>query len=243
MTEINSKITTPIAIIIAGSLIAIAIIAAGYFGFFGNNNETIPDNSTNLESLREISDDDHIRGSIDKAEIIVLEYSDLECPYCKSFHETLNQLRDTYTDEEFAWVFRHAPLDSLHAQARQEAEAAECVADIAGEDAFWNYIDKIYATTTSNDGLDLSLLPQFAEEVGADKQEFNKCLESGRTADIVQRDLDNALEATGGKIGTPFSIIILKDGQKFELGGALPFEALKQGIDSILAGALDQNNQ
>lgn len=237
MTEANSKITTPIAIIIAGVLIALAIIAAGYFGLFDKNNETVAGANTSLENLREISDDDHVRGSLDKAEVIILEYSDLECPFCKNFHETMNQIIAAYPDGEVAWVFRHFPLDSLHTKARTEAEAAECIAQLVGEDAFWNYIDKIFEATPSNDGLDLALLSQFATEVGADKAKFDTCTTKRQTQKVVETDEENAY-ASGGN-GTPFSIIVLKDGQKIGLGGALPFENLKQIIDSVLTETLE----
>lgn len=222
--------STAIAIVIAGALIAGAVL-------YTNKNDSSTANAQHdFNKLEKVSSKDHIQGNED-ALITVIEYSDLECPFCKQFHETLIKLRADYSDEEFAWVFRHAPLDSLHAKARTEAIASECVAKLAGEEAFWEYTDKIFTTTTSNDGLDLSLLPTFAEEVGANRQEFQTCLDNEETGELVQDDLDNALAVTRNKLGTPFVVILIddKDAEPLVLPGAVPYDQLKPGLDQMLA--------
>jgi len=81
--------------------------------------------------------DDHIRGD-KKARIALIEYSDLECPFCKTFHPTAQKIVDDYKGKVM-WVYRHFPL-SFHANAQKEAEASECVSSLGGEDAFWKYI-------------------------------------------------------------------------------------------------------
>lgn len=232
----EAKITTPVAIIIAGVVVALALFAGNYFG---DNTPSPADPNNNgeagiaLENMNEVTEEDYIRGSAD-AQVTIVEYSDLECPFCKNFHETMNQVVSEYEPDEVAWVFRHFPLDTLHRKARQEAIAAECVGILGGDEAFWAYIDRIFETTTSNDGLNLDLLPQFATEVGIEATAFNTCIEGDEAARAVQDDVDNAI-AAGGR-GTPFSILVTADGQTVELGGAVPYENLKQGIDSILAG-------
>lgn len=93
-----------------------------------------------------------VRGNPD-AKITIIEYSDLECPFCKRFHVTMEQVLATYGNDVRV-VFRHFPLDSLHKKARTEANAVEC----AGEQGkFWEFIDGIFAVTPSNDGLDITL--------------------------------------------------------------------------------------
>ncbi len=225
---------TPIAIVIAGALIAGAVIYTDF-----NKSSDTANNPYDFKALDKVTKNDHLRGDL-KASITIVEYSDLECPFCKKFHETLNLLRKDYSSDEFAWVFRHAPLDSLHRQARTEAIASECVAKLKGEEAFWTYIDKIYAITTSNDGLDLALLPQFAKEVGVDEQKFKTCLDSKETEKVVQADLDNALEISKGQLGTPF-VLVLIDGkdEPLVLPGAVPYEQLKPAIDQLLADSKD----
>ncbi|MEX0919080.1 MAG: thioredoxin domain-containing protein [Candidatus Paceibacterota bacterium] len=108
----------------------------------GNLGE-VPEQNEALTNLRPISPTDHIQGSPD-APVIILEYSDIDCPFCARFHQTMKQVRATYDDDQVAWVFRHFPLDNLHPEARRKAEAAECVAELAGEEAFWDYLNKIF---------------------------------------------------------------------------------------------------
>lgn len=173
---------------------------------------------------------DHIRGS-DKAEITLIEYSDLECPFCKRFHPTLQQILADYKGK-VRWVYRHFPLAQLHSKAPKEAEATECVAKLGGETAFWKYLDKIYEVTPSNNGLDLAQLPIMAGQVGVNVAAFQKCLDSGEMTAKVAADEQDALSA-GGQ-GTPYSVLITKDGQKVPVSGALPIEQIKQMIDSLL---------
>ncbi|MGB6882161.1 MAG: thioredoxin domain-containing protein, partial [Microgenomates group bacterium] len=99
-------------------------------------------------NIPEITEKDYIRGSKD-ARVFLIEYSDFECPFCKDFHETAQQIVDEY-DGQVGWVYRHFPLDVLHAKARTEAIAAECAAELGGNDGFWAFIDKIYEITPSN---------------------------------------------------------------------------------------------
>jgi protein-disulfide isomerase len=82
---------------------------------------------------------DHILGS-PEAQIIIVEYSDLECPYCKKFGETMKEIV-AESNGNVAWVYRHWVV---HAGALPKAGAAECVAKIKGNDAFWKYVDLVF---------------------------------------------------------------------------------------------------
>ncbi len=105
--------------------------------------------------MKPISADDHILGNIG-AKIVILEYSDLECPYCKVFHKTMHQVIESNPD--IAWVYRHYPIPQLHPKAFHEAEASECAWEQGGNDAYWKYMDKIFEITPSNNGLDVKEL-------------------------------------------------------------------------------------
>jgi protein-disulfide isomerase len=193
-----------------------------------------PDNSNLAEAikLRAVDKNDHIFGN-PNAPVKVVEFSDLECPFCKRFHPTMKQVLSVYGDR-VAWVYRHFPLDTLHPKARKEAEAAECAAALGGNEAFWNYTDRIFETTPSNNGLDLALLPKIAEELGISRNQFDQCLNDGRYADRVQKDFDDGLAA--GVRGTPTSFVIDKKGKKYLINGALPYEQVKTIIDEALRG-------
>ena len=89
----------------------------------------------------QIRDEDHYRGS-ENPRIIVFEFSDYECPYCKQFHPTLQKLITDY--DNIGWVYRHFPIESIHPLARPAAEASECVFGLGGEEAFWKYTDYLF---------------------------------------------------------------------------------------------------
>lgn len=187
--------------------------------------------STDIK-MRPVSVDDHIIGN-PNADLIIVEYSDPECPFCKVFHSTMRRVMDEYgKDGKVAWVYRHFPIDSLHPKARKEAEALECANELGGPSKFWQYTNLLYDTTTSNNSLDPAQLPIMAKAVGLDVSAFNTCLSSGKYAAKVQADYEDAI-AAGGK-GTPNSIIVSKDGTKTPVQGAQPYENLKGIIDALL---------
>lgn len=179
--------------------------------------------------LAEFTGDEWYKGGKD-AKVTVIEYSDTECPFCKRFHVTMNQVIDEYGDK-VKWVYRHSPLASLHRKAQKEAEATECAGELGGNDGFWKYIDRLFEITPSNDGLAESQLPQIAEDVGLDRKKFESCLDSGKFTAKVQSQLREG-EAAGMR-GTPYSIIVVGD-QQIPLSGAQPFSQVKAIIDSLL---------
>lgn len=93
-----------------------------------------------------------VRGNVN-AQITIIEYTDLECPYCKRFHQTMEQIMATYSND-VRLVLRHFPLDSLHKKSRAEANAVECAAE---QGKFWEYVDGIFKVTPSNDGMDITI--------------------------------------------------------------------------------------
>lgn len=142
----------------------------------------------------------------------------------------MKEVMDTYgKDGKVAWVYRHFPIDQLHSKARKEAVAFECANEQGGNDKFWEYADRLYEVTPANNGLDLAELPKIAEYVGLDKAKFNTCLASTKYDKHIQDEVENA-QATGGN-GTPWSIVVGKDGKKYPLSGAQPISAIKQLID------------
>lgn len=173
---------------------------------------------------------DHVRGNPDAA-ITLIEYSDYECPFCKRFHPTVLQALETYPDD-VRLVYRHFPL-SFHANAQKEAEAAECVAELGGNDAFWNYTDAIFERTASNGtGFALTALGPLAKELGVDQTKFQECLDSGKYAQYVQDQMDAG--AAAGVSGTPGTFIVNANGESQLVPGALPFESIDQVIQSML---------
>ena len=227
---VQNNLGIPIAIVIAGALIAGAVFYTSGSANTAGANQLQPEAPTgDLEAMAPISGSDHIRGNPD-APVKIVEYSDTECPFCKRFHETMRQVVDA--NDDVAWVYRHFPLDQLHKKARKEAVATECANELGGNDAFWKYLDRLFAVTPANDGLDPSELPKIAQYVGLDVAKFNECLASTKYDQHVEDEVQNAV-ATGGT-GTPWSIVVSKSGKKYPLSGAQPLEAVKQLIDVAL---------
>ena len=176
-----------------------------------------------------VSDADWVEGDRN-AKVTIVEYSDLECPFCQRHHDTLKQVVENYKGQ-VNWVYRHYPLTSLHSKADTEAEASECAGELGGNDAFWAYIDRIFEITPTNNGLNLDELPNIAEYVGLDRAKFQECLDSGRHAEKVAQQTAEASLA-GGQ-GTPYNVIVSGE-EKIPVSGALPYEQFTSLIDSLL---------
>lgn len=95
-----------------------------------------------LQNYRPVDETDHILGNKD-ALVSVIEYSDYQCPFCKNFHPTVKRALAEYGDD-INWVYRHFPLETIHPEARPMAHAAECVADLKGNEAFWQFSDLLF---------------------------------------------------------------------------------------------------
>src|SRR3989338_2048742 len=235
----TTALTISIAIVIAGALIAGAVYlgtSKGSSTTAGNNQQPqqVAQQTGDLEQMKSISKDDHIRGNPD-APVKIVEYSDTECPFCKRFHGTMQEVMNEYSkDGKVAWVYRHFPLDQLHSKARKEAVALECANEQGGNDKFWSYADRLYEITPANNGLDPAELPKIAQYVGLDVAKFNTCLASTKYDAHIEDDVQNAT-ATGGN-GTPWSIVVDKNGKKYPLSGAQPYASVKQLIDLALQG-------
>lgn len=231
--------SVPVAIIAAGVIVALAIFYGG-----AENRKQAPKVNAPVAgqpeagapeqkeiTVKPISGADHVLGDA-SADIVVIEYSDLECPFCKRFHNTMHQVVTAYNGK-VAWAYRHFPLDQLHSKARKEAEATECAAELGGNEKFWAYIDRLMEVTPANNGLDAAELPKIAAYVGLDKAKFSTCLESGKYAAAIQTSVQDAMAA--GAQGTPYSVVITKSGKKSVIPGALPLEQVKGIIDAALA--------
>lgn len=234
-TLMMEKLSVPIAIVVAGGLIAGSLYysnikSAEKLANIKTTQGTLAGTTT---EMRPISAEDHILGN-PNAPLKIVEYSDTECPYCKQFHITLKRVMDEYGKSgKVAWVYRHFPIDQLHPKARKEAEALECASELGGVTKFWEYTDLVYSTTNSNNTLDPAELPKIANKIGLNVTAFNTCLSSGKYAAKVEADYQDAVKA-GGR-GTPNSIIVSTDGTKTTVQGAQSYEALKSTIDALLA--------
>mgnify|MGYP001568742521 CR=1 FL=1 len=184
-------------------------------------------------TIKPVTQEDHVRGDFD-APIKIVEFSDVECPFCKQFHKTLIQVMSEYGNSgRVAWVYRHFPLDSLHpVKARKGAEASECANELGGNDAFWAFLDKYFEVTPSNNQFDTNQLPVIAEAIGLNRTAFMACLESGKYAQKIESQIQDAIAA--GANGTPFSVMVNAQGETFPINGALPYTQIKSLVEQAL---------
>lgn len=228
--QINTQkqsLSIPIAIVIAGALVAFGIYWSGRGPVAAPQGKV---SAAVADAIKPVSSADHILGN-KNAKIMIVEYSDTECPFCKNFHNTLNQIVTDYKGQ-VAWAFRYFPV---HTKSVHEGNAMECAAELGGNDIFWKYTDKVFAATNSNDSLDQSLLPQFAADLGLDRAKFTACLDSGKYDAKINGDRQNVIDA--GAQGTPYSVIFIggPTGERVPISqGALPYASMKEIIDSIL---------
>ena len=126
--------------------------------------------------------DTPIRGQA-QAPVKIVEFADYECPYCRQIEPTLKKLEAEY-GEKIAVAYKDAPLP-MHSHAKKAAEAAHC-ADAQGK--FWEYHDLLLASKQ----FESLQLKEYAKTLKLDSEKFDKCLESGEEANLVQAQLDEA---------------------------------------------------
>ena len=193
-------------------------------------NQAAPPPAQQASKKPELTSDDRIRGNKD-AKLALIEYSDMECPFCKRFHPTMQQVMTEYKDQ-VKWVYRDYPLN-FHQNAQKEAEAGWCVFELGGNDAFWKFLDILFERTTSNGtGFALDKLGPLAQEVGVNQTKFQSCLDSGKYTKKVQDQMARGSEE--GVQGTPGTIILTEKGDTQLINGALPYEQVKPMIDAAL---------
>ncbi len=168
---------------------------------------------------------DTIRNVQGTGDLTIVEYSDIDCPFCVRFHPTMQQVMDNY-DGKVRWAYKHLPLTSLHPNAKKKALASECAAD---QGKFWEFIDTIVENTAT----DTEEITTTADAIGLDRTKFDDCLANEDTADRITTDSAEAQKF--GARGTPYALVLDKDGKIVDvIEGALPYDSVAAIIDSHL---------
>jgi predicted DsbA family dithiol-disulfide isomerase len=155
----------------------------------------------------------------ENAPVTIVEFSDFECPFCSRAEESVTQVMEKYAGK-VRLVFRHYPLP-FHSNAQKAAEASACAND---QGKFWDMHRQLFANQKA---LTVEQLKGHAATVGLDKAKFDECLDSGKHADLVKKDMAEGQEA--GVTGTPAFFINGK-----LLSGALPASEFEKVIDAEL---------
>jgi protein-disulfide isomerase len=235
----NNALAIPIAIVLGFGLIALAIFFSGT-GAKETATEVNPENAIEEAAgnigktgpVRPVDENDHIKGN-PNAPIVIVEYSDFDCPFCKNFHETMTRIMETYgADGKVAWVYRHFPLEQLHQNAPLIAQASECVAELGGDEAFWKFADRVFGERGTNEPTDISRLSEFATAAGVGANAYSSCMEDGRTRTAVEEDFADGINA--GAKGTPYSLVLV-GGQQGVINGAQQYEYVDTVLQTLIA--------
>jgi protein-disulfide isomerase len=211
----------------------LAVIAALYLANLGLRNDKAPavagepdpaaaaadDTQPTVGGVPGITADDHVLGN-PNAKVVLIEYSDFECPFCSRHIPTMQQIVDDYGDE-IALVFRHFPL-SFHPDALPAAVASECAAE---QDKFWEFHDELFANNTE---LGDNLYEQIAKDLGMNVGDFQDCLDDNNYETQIKAEM--AAGAAAGVSGTPGTFV---NGQLVK--GAVPYDSFKSIVEQALA--------
>lgn len=165
------------------------------------------------------------RGPADAA-VVIVEFSDYQCPFCRRAETTLNEILRRYPND-VRWEYRHYPLPN-HPAARPAAEAAVCA---QAQGSFWAYHEKLFGQRAT---LDAGSLRRYAEEVGLDLAQFEACQQGPTARERVAADLRAGRLA--GASGTPAFFV-----NGIFLSGARPIEQFEKLIQAELAKAPASN--
>ncbi len=154
------------------------------------------------------------------APITIVEFSDFQCAYCKRVLTVLNQVLERYPDQ-VKLAFRDFPIQNIHPQAQQAAEAAHCASE---QGKFWEYHDLLFE---NQDTIPTANFADHAKTIGLEVASFQACLDSQKYKTKVERNYADGVKA--GVSGTPAFFI---NGRL--VSGAQPLEAFKAVIDEEL---------
>ncbi|HEX6196624.1 MAG TPA: Na+/H+ antiporter NhaA [Jiangellaceae bacterium] len=174
-------------------ILAASVLATGLAWAIFRVIELLPkrllDGARHADPLVDLADDvdperDHVRGP-DDAPVTLVEYGDYQCPHCGQAEPVIRELLADF-GSDLRYVFRHLPLDDVHDNAQQAAEAAEAA---AAQGRFWGMHDRLFA---HQDELTVDDLLRHARELGLDENRFEEELRKRKHAPRVAEDVDSA---------------------------------------------------
>jgi len=193
--------------------------------------EAQPLASDPLETVAPIQADDHVFGN-PNAPLVLVVYSDFQCPFCEEYHKTMHGIMELFGKEgSVAWVYRHFPFVDMHPESPMYALASECAASLGGNDAFWNYSDGLYDIISPDYAATPSDLVALAGTLGLERVAFASCMRTNELMDEVEADFNEAIRA--GADATPFTVIFTGDTPQ-ALTGAQPFPEFAGLIKALI---------
>src|SRR5207245_4668225 len=165
-------------------------------------------------------DPTRVRGN-PRAPVMIVEFSDYQCPYCHQVELTIKELLAKYGDK-VSLAYRDYPLTAIHSQAEIAAEGSRCALE---QGKFWEYHDQLFTASK----LDKDALVEYARNLKLDDKQFGSCLTSEKYKAEIEKDSEEGKKA--GVHGTPGFFI-----NGVTLSGAQPPDAFTRLIDDELGG-------
>ena len=221
-------------LILPGAILIAALLISGSVVFYSLSTDNLGANIKQAgnpvagEKVDVSADDDAVVGN-EKAKVTVIEFSDFQCPFCRSFWSgAFQQIKKEYIDTgKVKFVYRDFPL-SFHPAAISAAQATECAKD---QGKFWEMHDKIFSEQEKKGQgtiqFGVSDIKNWASQIGLDSTKFNQCLDSGKYKLKVEKDL-----ADGSSYGVSGTPTLFVNGNP--VVGAQPFSVFKAIIDAEL---------
>ncbi len=212
----------PVVIVVAGLIIAVAL----YVVRTGSETYT---SLKNIGALLPVTTDDHILGN-PEASVKVITYSDIDCEYCKTFRESMEQLvADESEHGGIAWVYRHYPQPAQHLYAKKHALASECAYLLGKDTAFFAFVRALNQIAPGGAQFDPAGYGVVAETLSLPKEELLNCIAGEKTAIRVERDISNALAI--GADALPYSVLVVDGKAPVPISGSLSYQELKAVVD------------
>lgn len=226
------KLSTPISVILGALIIGASILGYGFITRDGSSSAKM------TQFAGKAIDSSDIAEGNAKSKVVVVEYSDPECPYCVTVYPTMKQLRNEYKDK-VNFVYRHYPLTQIHPHAFDESKAIACAQTIGGSGKANEYIDAIYGYKSSKQTTQLIATGKedLARNIGLDIVAFTTCMNDQKTTETINASMADGVAA--GVQGTPTSFVLVKTRKGYEqvalIDGARPYTYFKAALDQALA--------
>ncbi len=224
------KLGVPAAIIIAAVILGASHVL---YAAILNTKDKAP---VTMFAGAPISEKDYPTGN-KKSDVVIVEYSDTECPFCARLHPIMSQIQAEYEDR-VSFVYRYFPLTQIHPDAFVEAQSIECIGQQLGSEKRKDYISQMFSNKIANNSMVMtkSTRENLAKNLGADSKAFTSCVSSEESSVIINNSIQDGV--TSGVSGTPATFILKRDGDEYEvvalIEGAREYDYFKAAIESAL---------
>ena len=231
------KYNISISILIVG----IILILVNYQLINKSNNKNITPYNPSEEFNKDLISQKTKLFGRDNAKIIMIKYTDPECPYCKLLHENVivnknasNSIEQDYKDIAVYYSFMAWPY---HPNAPIEISSMYCV-NKHNKNKYLDYVNAVFHKTQGNNFLQYEDMLSIATELGIEREVIDDCVKNDtEIADQVKRDGDDADNKEIN--GTPTTYILIKNGDDYvvynKISGARDYKYFKKVLDKAIS--------